>query len=117
MMTYLHEAEVQIITHHLVKNIDGASAAIVNIYKPSSIRRIKADAIVMATARRSNNALYHLLRERGVSVETIGCANAPRTVYEATFEGHRAARKLGASQWRRVSQDTARGHVPQYHYS
>ena len=26
----------------------------------------------------------------GVSVEAIGCANAPRTVYEATFEGHRA---------------------------
>ena len=79
--------------------------------------RSKADAIVMATAPRSNNALYHLLRERGVSVETIGCANAPRTVYEATFEGHRAARKLGASQWRRVSQDTARVRVPQYNYS
>ena len=26
----------------------------------------------------------------------IGCAIAPRTVYEATLEGHRAARKLGA---------------------
>jgi photosystem II stability/assembly factor-like uncharacterized protein len=56
-----------------------------------------------------------LLRRRGVSVEAIGCANAPRTVYEATFEGHRAARKLGASQWRRVGQDAAQGHVPQYY--
>jgi hypothetical protein len=36
-----------------------------------------------------------------VSVEAIGCAVAPRTVYEATLEGHRAARKLGAAQWER----------------
>jgi len=50
---------------------------------------------VMATARSSENAMYHLLRERGRSVEAIGCAVAPRTVYEATLEGHRAARKLG----------------------
>jgi uncharacterized FAD-dependent dehydrogenase len=116
MMTYLHEAEVEIITHHIVKNINGATVDIANIYKPSSIRQINTNAIVMATARSSNNALYHLLRRRGVSVEAIGCANAPRTVYEATFEGHRAARKLGTSQWRRVGQDTAKGHVPQYFY-
>jgi hypothetical protein len=42
--------------------------------------------------------MYHLLRQRGVSVEAIGCALAPRTAYEATYEGHRAARKLGTSQ-------------------
>jgi pyruvate/2-oxoglutarate dehydrogenase complex dihydrolipoamide dehydrogenase (E3) component len=117
IMTYLYEAEVEIITHHVVKNIEGAKVAIANVYKPLSNRRIIADAIVMATARRSNNGLYHLLRGRGLSVETIGCANAPRTVYEATFEGHRAARKLGASRWHRIGQDTARGHVPHYHYS
>ena len=40
--------------------------------------------------------MYHLLRGRGV--EAIGCAVAPRTVYEATLEGHRAARRLGAAQ-------------------
>jgi pyruvate/2-oxoglutarate dehydrogenase complex dihydrolipoamide dehydrogenase (E3) component len=116
IMTYLHEAEVEIITHHVVKNINGATADIANVYKPSSVRRINADAIVMATARSSNNALYHLLRRRGVSVEAIGCANAPRTVYEATFEGHRAARKLGISQWRRIGKDAAQGHVPEYFY-
>jgi hypothetical protein len=72
----------------------------------------------MATARRSNNGLYRLLRGRGsASVAAIGCANAPRTVYEATFEGHRAARKLETSQWRRAGQDAAQGHVPQYFYS
>ena len=114
IMTYLHEAEVEVITSHVMKNISGASAEIANVYRPSSTRRINTDAVVMATARSSDNSLYHLLRQRGVSVEAIGCAVAPRTVYEATFEGHRAARQLGMSRWGRISRDTAQGHVPQY---
>jgi 2,4-dienoyl-CoA reductase-like NADH-dependent reductase (Old Yellow Enzyme family)/pyruvate/2-oxoglutarate dehydrogenase complex dihydrolipoamide dehydrogenase (E3) component len=96
VLTYLYEAEVEIITDHAVKRINGSEVEIVNIYAPSKMRPITADTIVMATARASENALYHLLRERGRSVEAIGCAIAPRTVYEATLEGHRAARKLGA---------------------
>jgi 2,4-dienoyl-CoA reductase-like NADH-dependent reductase (Old Yellow Enzyme family) len=117
IMTYLYEADVEVITHHAVTGINGSSVDVGNVYKRSSTRRITADAIVMATARRSENAIYHLLKRRGLSVETIGCANAPRTVYEATFEGHRSARKLGLSQWRRTGQDSAQGHVPQYLYS
>jgi hypothetical protein len=58
------------------------------------VTTIEADWIVMATGRQSENGLYHLLRERGTSVEGIGDAIAPRTTYEAVFEGHRAARKL-----------------------
>jgi 2,4-dienoyl-CoA reductase-like NADH-dependent reductase (Old Yellow Enzyme family)/thioredoxin reductase len=96
VLTYLYEAEVEIITDHAVKRINGSEVEIVNIYAPSKMRPITADTIVMATARASENALYHLLRERSRSVEAIGCAIAPRTVYEATLEGHRAARKLGA---------------------
>ena len=96
VLTYLYEAEVEIITDHAVKRINGSEVEIVNIYARSKRRPITADTIVMATARASENALYHLLRERGRSVEAIGCAIAPRTVYEATLEGHRAARKLGA---------------------
>ena len=46
-----------------------------------------------------------LLRERGRSVEAIGCAIAPRTVYEATLEGHRAARKLGAPARSRTARE------------
>ena len=48
----------------------------------------------MATGAGPENALYHVLRERGASVETIGDAVAPRTTYEAVYEGHRQARKL-----------------------
>jgi hypothetical protein len=76
--------------------VAGSQSGIYSKFAPSKMRPIKADTIVMATARASENVLYHLLRERGRSVEAIGCAVAPRTVYEAALEGHRAARKLGA---------------------
>jgi 2,4-dienoyl-CoA reductase-like NADH-dependent reductase (Old Yellow Enzyme family) len=115
IMTYLHEAKVEIITSHTVKRINGRSVEIANVYDPSQVRRTGADLIVMATARKSETEIYHLLRERGVSVEAIGCAVAPRSVYEATLEGHRAARALDGSQWSRISRDMAQSHVPQYH--
>ncbi len=103
ILTYLYEAEVEMIADHAVKRISGREVEIVNIYQPARARPINADAIVMATARSSENSLYHLLRERGRSVESIGCAVAPRTVYEATLEGHRSARKLGARQWSQIA--------------
>ena len=105
ILTYLYEAEVEMITDHAVKRINGTEVEIVNIYAPSRSRRLTADTIVMATARSSENAMYHLLRERGRSVEAIGCAIAPRTVYEATLEGHRAARKLGAPARSRTARE------------
>jgi hypothetical protein len=105
ILTYLYEANVEIITDHAVKRINAREVDIVNIYASSRSRLITADAIVMATARSSENALHHLLRERGRSVEAIGCAVAPRTVYEATLEGHRAARKLGAPVRSRAAHD------------
>jgi 2,4-dienoyl-CoA reductase-like NADH-dependent reductase (Old Yellow Enzyme family)/pyruvate/2-oxoglutarate dehydrogenase complex dihydrolipoamide dehydrogenase (E3) component len=103
VLTYLYEADVEMIADHAVTRIDGNRVEIVNIYAPSRTRRVAADTIVMATARESDNALYHLLRERGRSVEAIGCAVAPRTVYEATLEGHRAGRKLGAPPQSRMA--------------
>ncbi len=115
IMTYLYEAKVDILTFHTVKRINGRTAEIVNVYEPSRVRSIGAELIVMATARSSETELHHILRERGVSVEAIGCAVAPRSVYEATLEGHRAARSLDASQWTRISRDTAQSHVPQYY--
>jgi 2,4-dienoyl-CoA reductase-like NADH-dependent reductase (Old Yellow Enzyme family)/thioredoxin reductase len=105
ILTYLYDAEVEMITDHTVKRINGAEVEIANIYAPSKSRLLTAGTIVMATARSSENVLYHLLRYRGRSVEAIGCAVAPRTVYEATLEGHRAARKLGAPVSSRMARE------------
>ncbi len=100
IMTYLHESGVELLTSHSVKQIRGNEAEIVNVYQPSSTKRIEADLIVMATARNSETEIYQLLRQRRTDVEVIGCAVAPRTVYEATLEGHRAARKFAGSRLR-----------------
>ncbi len=97
MLTYLYEADVEMLCDRLVTQIEDRYVSATNIYKPDDVRRLEADWIVMATSRRSENALYHLLRKRGLSVETIGDATAPRGTYEATFEGHRQARKLGGT--------------------
>ncbi|MBV9005076.1 MAG: FAD-dependent oxidoreductase, partial [Solirubrobacterales bacterium] len=97
MLTYLYEAGVEMLCDHLVTNIDKNTVFATNIYHQGAVRELAADCIVMATGRRSDNSLYHLLRDRGVSVEMIGDATAPRGTYEATFEGHRQARKLGSA--------------------
>ena len=90
----LHRSDVEVVTDHFVKRIDGASVEILNVYVPDRVRVVEADWIVMSTGRQSVNDLYHRLRERGQSVEMIGDAVAPRGTYEAVFEGHRQARKL-----------------------
>jgi 2,4-dienoyl-CoA reductase-like NADH-dependent reductase (Old Yellow Enzyme family) len=92
--TQLYDAGVAVEPDLFVTAIDGREVTLINVYMPDRVTTIEADWIVMATGRTSENALYHLLRERGTSVEAIGDAIAPRTTYEAVFEGHRAARKL-----------------------
>ena len=84
------------------------------MYEALAPRRLNADVIVMATARTSENELYQLLRERRHSVEAVGCAVAPRTVYEATLAGHRAARKQSGGRLRWVGTEVARDLVGQY---
>jgi len=90
----LYEAGVSVEPDLFPTAIDGREVTFINVYAPDSVTKVEADWLVMATGRRSENGLYHALRERGASVEMIGDAIAPRGTYEAVFEGHRAARKL-----------------------
>jgi uncharacterized FAD-dependent dehydrogenase len=77
-----------------VESIDGRRVSLVNVHHPEDRSEVEADAVVMVTGRRSENALLPLLKERGVGVEAIGDAVAPRGTYEAVYEGHRQARKV-----------------------
>jgi hypothetical protein len=43
---------------------------------------------------RSRTDLLTPLKDSGISFEAIGDAIAPRSTYEAVYEGHRQARKL-----------------------
>jgi 2,4-dienoyl-CoA reductase-like NADH-dependent reductase (Old Yellow Enzyme family)/thioredoxin reductase len=108
IMTYLQEANVELITSHIVRRIMGKQVEIANVYLPTSVRRVNADLIVMATARSSETEIYRLLKQQRADVEAIGCVLAPRTVYEATLEGHRAARKLSDARLRWAGTDAVR---------
>jgi NADPH-dependent 2,4-dienoyl-CoA reductase/sulfur reductase-like enzyme len=90
----MYESGVELVPDVFVKEIRGREVDLLNVYVPERTTTIPADTIVMATGRRSENALYHALRAKSVSVEAIGDAVAPRTTYEAVYEGHRQARKL-----------------------
>jgi len=90
----IYESGVELTTDHFVKEIAGLRVTLFNVYAPDREIEVDADCVVMATGRRSENDLYHALREQGRSVEMIGDAIAPRTTYEAVYEGHRQARKL-----------------------
>jgi 2,4-dienoyl-CoA reductase-like NADH-dependent reductase (Old Yellow Enzyme family) len=116
IMTYLQESNVELITSHVVRRIIGKQVEVANVYLPKNTRRVNADLIVMATARSSETEIYHLLKEQKVDVEAIGCALAPRTVYEATLEGHRAARKLSDARPRWAVAEVGRPSLENSHF-
>jgi hypothetical protein len=90
----LYRSGVEMVCDRFVRRIDGSRVTLVNVHHEADVRDVDANWIVMVTGRQSENGLYPLLRERGVSVEIIGDATAPRGTYEAVYEGHRQARKL-----------------------
>ena len=90
----LYRAGVEVVVDHFVRRIDGTSVTLYNVHHPEAEQVVEADWIVMSTGRKSANELYPLVSERGISVETIGDATAPRGTYEAVYEGHRQARKI-----------------------
>jgi uncharacterized FAD-dependent dehydrogenase len=94
IMPRVYKAGVRVLADHFVKEIDGETITLYNVHHEEAKQTLPADWIVMATGRRSENALYQLLRDRGISTEMIGDSAAPRYTYEAVYEGHRQARKL-----------------------
>ena len=90
----LYRSEVAVCVDHFVRRIEGNQVTLYNVHHDEAERVIEADWIVMATGRRSVNSLHAAVAARAISVETIGDATAPRSAYEAVYEGHRQARKL-----------------------
>lgn len=94
IMPRVYKAGVRVLADHFVKRIDGERIHLYNVHHEVAEMDLPADWIVMATGRRSVNALFPMLKARGVSAEMIGDATAPRYTYEAVYEGHRQGRKL-----------------------
>ena len=90
----VYECGVEIIPSHFVREISGRSVELYNVHHETARRSVDADTIVMVTGRQSENGLVERATNRGLSVEAIGDAVAPRGTYEAVFEGHRAGRAI-----------------------
>ena len=67
-------------------------------------RRVDADAVVLVTARASDDELYRELRQDPGPLEAvyaIGDCVAPRLIADCVFDGHRLARELDSPDPRR----------------
>jgi dimethylamine/trimethylamine dehydrogenase len=99
----LLELGVEIVTAHGLSAFDGREAVLACAYTGRN-RRIAADAVVMVTARRPNDGLYHTLSDRLAagtegapkSLRRIGDCEAPAIIAAAVYAGHKFARELEA---------------------
>jgi hypothetical protein len=94
IMPQVYESGVQLYVDHFVREMTQASVTLYNVYAPDRTVEVRADAVVMATARQSVNSLAEAARRAGLSCAVIGDAVAPRGTYEAVFEGHRHGRDV-----------------------
>jgi len=94
IMPQVYESGVQLYVDHFVAALAAGSATLYNIYQPGRQFTIPADAVVMATARQSVNSLVAAARGAGLPVTAIGDAVAPRSTFEAVYEGHRHGRHV-----------------------
>jgi hypothetical protein len=94
LMPRIYQAGVRVIVDHFVEKIDDTTTVLGNVHLNDAQFSVDSDWLVMATARTSVNDLHGAFAEKSISVETIGDATAPRSTYEAVYEGHRAARRI-----------------------
>ena len=101
----LHKLGVAIVTYHLPTKIEAGGVTATHVYDVDAHEHTwEADATVLVTQRRSNEALFRELKDsvglealKAEGVEAlyrIGDCEAPRLVADAIFSGHRLAREI-----------------------
>ncbi len=98
----LIEADVEIVTNHVLDGFDGAEARLACVFTGRTVTR-PAAAVLVVSGRQPNDELYRALAadparlaEKGIaSLSRIGDCAAPGTIAAAVYAGHRAARLLG----------------------
>ncbi len=84
----LVESGVAITTQSFIESIERGSVTVADAWTGGA-REIAADTVVLVMTRRSDDALYHSLKERGSTPVRIGDCVAPREIDDATYEGMR----------------------------
>jgi dimethylamine/trimethylamine dehydrogenase len=101
----LHKLGVDIVTYHIPTRLEQGAVTASHVYDEEAHEQTwEADAVVLVTARRSNEALYRelkdqigfdALREEGITgCYRIGDCEAPRLIADCVFSGHRLAREI-----------------------
>jgi 2,4-dienoyl-CoA reductase-like NADH-dependent reductase (Old Yellow Enzyme family) len=90
----LRRAGVAIDTSEWVTRIDGNDVTLVDV-QTDETRTVHADVIVLATSRIAEDSLAAELEGKVGYVYVVGDALAPRSLREATYEGHRFGRVIG----------------------
>jgi dimethylamine/trimethylamine dehydrogenase len=103
MLRKLHSLHVDIVTHTMLRSIEPTGAVSYHVFDPEHLTVWDADAVVLITQRRSNEALYRELKDLGTDslrsegitgLYRIGDCLAPRMVADCVFDGHRLAREI-----------------------
>lgn len=84
---------IRLTPFYYVRAIEGRSVVTYHIFTTEEERR-EVDTMVMVTAKRSNDGLYHALAGRVPELYAVGDCVAPRWIGEAVYEGHMLARGL-----------------------
>ncbi|MFN8185983.1 MAG: FAD-dependent oxidoreductase [Gaiellales bacterium] len=95
MIRRLRRLGVHELGEHGVVSIEPGQVTCVDLYKEDKVTQLEADAVVLVTARRSDEALFRELEETdGLAVYRIGDCEAPRLIADCVFSGHRLAREI-----------------------
>src|ERR687887_308207 len=100
----LHKLGVEIVPYQIPTQIEPGKVTSAHVYDEEHLTEWEADAVVLVTQRRSNEALYRELKDR-VGVDALGAegitgfyrigdCEAPRLVADCVFSGHRLAREI-----------------------
>src|SRR5947209_6817190 len=100
-----HSLGVEIVTYHMPSRIEAGKVTATHVYDSDGHEASwEADATVLVTQRRSNEALFRELKDvvgrdaleaEGVhALYRIGDCEAPRLIADAVFSGHRLAREI-----------------------
>lgn len=80
--------------NHEIDRIDEDRVTLRDIHTDERIIREPVDCVVLVTGNRSDDGLLRALASRGVEVVGVGDVVAPRRIFNAIYEGEKAARAL-----------------------
>ncbi len=90
----LQDVERYGIGTRLQSNVVEITSSSVRIEHNKEIEEIPVDTVVLAVGTRAHNPLRDVAVELGIHCQSVGDADTPATVFEATHNGFRAGRRI-----------------------